>query len=55
VNFSTLGAPSLSIVLNIEIIFECKLIDLLSNACSISSTPLKIPLGFLSFSSACER
>ena len=54
VYFSILGKPFLSIVLNVEIIFECKLNDLLSNACSISSTPEKIPLGLESFSSACD-
>ena len=53
VYFSTLTDPSISTVSNIETIFECKLIDLVSKACSISSTPENIPLGFLSFSSAC--
>ena len=36
----------------IDTIFECKLIDLFSKACSISSILEKIPFGFFSFSSA---
>jgi len=43
VYFSIFLIPSLSIVSNIEIIFECKLIDLFSRACSISSILEKIP------------
>ena len=39
VYFSILFDPSSLTVLNVEIIFECKLTDLLSKACSISSTP----------------
>ena len=52
VYFSLIGLPSLFIVSYIEIILECKLIDLFSKACSISSILEKIPFGFLSFSSA---
>ena len=37
VYFSILELPSLSIVLKIDIILECRLIDLFSRACSISS------------------
>ena len=48
VYFSVIKLPFESIVLKVEIIFECKLIDLFSNACSISSTLEKIPLGFFS-------
>ena len=55
VYFSTLTVPSSLVVSNIEMIFECRLIELFSKACSISSTPEKIPFGFLSFSSACDR
>ena len=44
--FSTIRFPSLSIVLKVETIFECKLIDLFSKACSISSILENIPLGF---------
>ena len=51
VYFSTIGLPLLSMVLNVEIIFECKLITLLSKACSISSIFENIPFGFLSLSS----
>ena len=49
--FIELDRTLLSTVLNIEIIFECKLINLFSIACSISSTFRKTPLGFLSLSS----
>ena len=41
--------PFSSKVLKVDIIFECKLIDLFSNACSISSMLEKIPFAFLSF------
>ena len=51
VYFSKIILPLESSVLNVEIIFECKLIDLFSKACSISSTVENIPLGFLSLSS----
>ena len=46
VYFSILIFPFSSNVLKVDIIFECKLIDLLSKACSISSIPAKIPFGF---------
>ena len=55
VYFSVLLDPSSLVVLKVDIIFECKLIDLLSNACSISLTLEKIPFGFLSFSLPCDR
>ena len=41
--------------IKIETIFECKLIDLFSRPCSISSILEKIPLGFFSLSSACDK
>ena len=52
VYFSFTLFPSLSIVSKVETILECKLIDLFSSACSISSTVEKIYLGFFSQSSA---
>ena len=55
VYFSITGLLSLSTVLNVEIIFECKLIDLFSRACSISSMFKNKPLGFFSFSLACDK
>ena len=48
--FSIMLFPFASIVLKVDIILECKLIDLFSRACSISSTLEKMPLGFFSFS-----
>ena len=55
VYFSLILLPSLSTVLNTDTIFECKLIDLFSRACSISSILEKIPLGFLSSLSAWDK
>ena len=50
--FSIILSPLESTVSKVEIILECKLIDLFSKACSISSTLENIPLVFFSCFSA---